>query len=315
LESTWKQDSDAARRDLIRSLETALGMEDEPFLERALDDRDVLVRRKAAELLAALPGSRLCQRMTAAAGEIMVWTPRQATQVSVHFPPTISDSLARDGVLRPAAADATANERARMLIHIISAIPLDHWPTAWGVAAAEVVRGVQTSKWPRTLMTALTTAAMRQRDVAWARALLAQDGYSERCGRLIALLPPELCFAETRRQLEAVSGQPSAVNEPLTAAHPLLRFLRYWPHEWDEPTSRLWIDFLVGQAQLEQESKAIPTLRYLMRNLARQCVPGIAGYATEVLAAAAFSDGWRQTFKTFLATLNFRAEMMGTIDQ
>jgi hypothetical protein len=276
-------------------------------LERALDDRDVTVRRKAAELLAALPDSRLCRRMINHAAGILAWTPDQQTKVSVRFPLAIIDPLVRDGVVRPAAAEPTTNERTRILIHIVSAIPLAHWSETWGVAPAEIARGIQASKWPRTLTTALTSAALRQRNLEWATALLEQDGYNDRTGRLISILPPDVCVAELRKSLVTADGR------PLTADSPIIRFMRYWPHNWDEDASRLWIDFLLGQAQLEEEGKATAVLRYQMRQLAKQCAPEVAGYAAEVFKARKLSDAWRQAFKTFLGTLMFRSEMLKAI--
>jgi hypothetical protein len=310
LESTWKSEPDVARRELIRSLETGLAMADEPFLERALDDRDALVRRKAAELLASLPDSRLCQRMTANAEGLLNWTAGQATPISVRFPPTIVDPLVRDGVLRPVAAEPTTNERTRILIQIVSATPLSHWQEAWGVGPPEIARGVQTSKWPRTLMAALATAALRQRNLEWVRALLEQDGYNERTGRLIAIMPAEECFAKVEQLLT-----PTADGRTLTADSPdglLLRFLRHWPHSWDERTSRFWVDFLAQQASTGEEGKTTPMLRYQMRQLAQKCAPEVAVYTAKAFRGE-FSDVWRQTFGTFLATLNFRSEMLAAL--
>lgn len=306
LESTWKRDADATRRDLIRSLEQGLSAEDEPFLERALDDRDVTVRRKAAELLASLPGSRLCQRMIVNGAAMLLWTPLLKTQINVRFPEVIVDSLVRDGVNRPAAAEPTPNERTRMLIQIVGAIPLTHWSETWKAKPSEIVHAVQTSKWPRTLTTALATAALRQRNVEWAIALLEQDSYSDRTARLIAILPPDHCFAEVQRRV-ADKEQTMAANMPL------IRFLRHWPHPWDLATSRMWVDFLVGQATLESESKASPILRHQMRQLARQCVPEVAGYAAEAFASAELSDPWKQATRAFLKTISFRNEMLGTL--
>jgi hypothetical protein len=308
LESAWKSEADVARRELIRSLETGLAMADEPFLERALDDRDALVRRKAAELLAALPDSRLCQRMIAHTDGLLNWTPGQAAPISVRFPPITIDALVRDGVLRPAAAEPTTNERTRMLIQIVGAISLSHWQEAWGVGPREIVQAVQTSKWPRTLTAALATAAMRQHNLEWAKALLEQDGYNERTGRLIAVLPAEECFAKVERLLT-----PTADGRPLTVDSPLLRFLRHWPHDWDERAGRLWVDFLAQQASIGEEGKATPMLRYQMRQLAQKCAPEVVDYAAERLMASQVSDVWRQTFKTFLATLTFRLAMLTAI--
>jgi hypothetical protein len=93
----------------------------------------------------------------------------------------------------------------------------------------------------------------------------------------------------------------------------LLRFLRHWPHSWDEPTSRLWIDFVAQQASIGEEGKATSALRYQMRQFAQKCAPEVAGYAAEALMNPEVSDVWRQTFKTFLATLAFRFEMLTAI--
>jgi hypothetical protein len=64
----------------------ALSMDDEPFLERALDDRDAQVRHKAAALLASLPESRLVRRMIATAGDILTL---DGGHLTPSFPPAI----------------------------------------------------------------------------------------------------------------------------------------------------------------------------------------------------------------------------------
>jgi hypothetical protein len=105
--------------------------------------------------------------------------------------------------------------------------------------------------------------------------------------------------------LKSAGGQRS-----LPADSPLLRFLRHWPHNWDEPASRLWLDFLIQQARIGEEGRALPTLRYQMRQFAQKCSPEVAGYAAEAFRDAEVSGVWQQTFNTFLATLTFRFEML-----
>ena len=60
----WEQEKSDERLAFIETFHTSLSMDDEPFLEAALDDRRKEVRQKAAQLLAHLPQSRLCQRMS-----------------------------------------------------------------------------------------------------------------------------------------------------------------------------------------------------------------------------------------------------------
>src|SRR5262249_20549984 len=55
LQSTWPTDAPDDRVAFIAELEAGLSMQDEPFLEAALDDRRKDVRRQAAELLMRLP--------------------------------------------------------------------------------------------------------------------------------------------------------------------------------------------------------------------------------------------------------------------
>ena len=94
LESTWKSESPSSRTSLIKLMEVGLTFSDEPFLESVLDDRHLPVRRKAAEFLACLPESRLCQRMKVNTKSVLRWQPDAAHQIDVSFP-IISDQLVK----------------------------------------------------------------------------------------------------------------------------------------------------------------------------------------------------------------------------
>ena len=65
--STWSSDAARDRRSFLETLRVGLGDDDEPLLERALDDRSQTVREVAAALLDGLPGSARAQRMAKAA--------------------------------------------------------------------------------------------------------------------------------------------------------------------------------------------------------------------------------------------------------
>jgi hypothetical protein len=83
--STWAVDPFADRVGFLSALEVGLSMADEPFLEDALDDRRKEVRTVAADLLARLPGSRLCRRMLERAAPLLRLTDR---------PPLVIDEAA-----------------------------------------------------------------------------------------------------------------------------------------------------------------------------------------------------------------------------
>ena len=104
--STFAADSADQRAKFVGEFARGLSMEDEPFLEAALDDRSKEVRRQAAELLRSLPESRLCLRMIeraracAAAGK--------AARSSSSRRPPATRRLIRDGVEPKPAANIAA---------------------------------------------------------------------------------------------------------------------------------------------------------------------------------------------------------------
>src|SRR5512139_368419 len=63
LRQTWAKEPAPERTAFLATFEQGLSLEDEPFLESALDDRAKDVRALAADLLARLPGSAYARRM------------------------------------------------------------------------------------------------------------------------------------------------------------------------------------------------------------------------------------------------------------
>ena len=302
IESTWRSEPDAARRALLAALENGLSMDDEPFLERTLDDRDALTRRKATDLLAALPHSRLVRRVTAGAGEILIL---KDGGLAPHFPGPISDALARDGVARtegdtrPGSA-RPATEWSRLLLSTVGVIPPAHWTERFGMEPAALVAAALGGKWPRTLLTALASAALRRRDRDWIDALFATDGYSERLGLLLAALEPADCY-------ERLAGRLAAADDAAVVV-----FLRRWPGAWDEASGRRLLDFLAAQAAVAPDTRLGPTLRFLARQFAQRCPPALADAAGEAATLAA-GRAWETALSQLAATLHLRQQMVEAI--
>ncbi|MCP4422950.1 MAG: hypothetical protein GY803_00515 [Chloroflexi bacterium] len=308
LESAWKSEPQASRSSFIRLLEFGLSIEDEPFLEAALDDRDFQIRRKAAELLTYLPQSRLCQRMAQASRLFLRWEPKDERQIVVTFPVKISDQLARDGVNRDVGKNA-ARGRARQLMQLVSAIPLDWWEKRFGATPEEIMLALETSRWPRTLTQGLTTAVQRQKNVDWALALLKHAKFVNVAGKLIPILPLEECEAITKRLDEEPDTEPSALKDS-----PLLRVLRHWQQPWDEEMGRFWIDFVAREAENDAEDKPGPFLRAAVKNFARVCPPQLADTAVQTFTPLTHSrPGWRMTLNEMTAVLTFRQAMYDEI--
>lgn len=299
LESTWRAETEAVRRELLSVLETGLSMADEPFLERALDDRDAQVRRKAAELLACLPQSRLVARLTDAAGSILVLN---NGVLAPSFPGQITDAMIRDGLVRHEnpgrpTSTRTATEWSRLLIQTVGAIPLAHWEARFGRAPQEIIAASQAGKWPRTMLTAFATAALRQGDARWIDALLVADQYTERTGMLLAALAPEDCYTRLGTLLDA--GQDESV----------VVFLRRWPGAWDDATGHRLLAFFGRHCAEANETRLNLTLRFLSRQFAQRCPPSLAGEAAEVLSDRATDKAWVANINYLLNTLAMRAGM------
>lgn len=298
IETTWRGEPDATRRELASVLSIGVSLSDEPFLERALDDRDAQVRHRSAELLARLEGSRLVRRMVAAAGEILVL---DEGELRPNFPPAISDALARDGVTRPSGSAHSANDRSRLLSQTVGVIPPRHWEASFGVPPEVIIRAAAAGKWPRTLISALAAAAARHADRRWATALLDEDGLADRTGAVIPLLAPQELAARLRAAVAA--GNDDGV----------VAVLRRSP-AWDEAIGRLIIDALAAQAAREPETRQAATLRYLSRQFARQCPPALAGYAATALSGRATNKVWEAALSAFLSTLARRQRMVEAME-
>lgn len=176
LEGGWEKETPDDRAEFLALLAEGLSMDDEPFLEAALDDRRREVRQHAADLLTRLPDSRLSHRMAERAAACL--TVRARTIIAE--PPRACDKeMERDGV-RGKPPRGTG-ERAWWLQQIVARTPL----AFWGGPAERLVRK-RIPDWDREVKAGWVRAAVLQGDPGWARALFAWDPLAD----LLAALPP-----------------------------------------------------------------------------------------------------------------------------
>ncbi|MCT9929363.1 DUF5691 domain-containing protein [Planotetraspora sp. A-T 1434] len=191
LEGGWSGETPEDRAAFVAVLADGLSMDDEPFLESALDDRRREVRQTAADLLTRLPGSRLARRMAERAARCLV---RGRAE-----PPRACDStMERDGVRgRPPAGMA---QRGWWLQQVVAHTPLAFWPDHLGLPVGEITR-MRIGDWEREVRMGWTRAAILQRDAEWARALFEVEPLTD----LLAVLPPA---EQSDRAAELVRRQP-----------------------------------------------------------------------------------------------------------
>ncbi|WP_327105203.1 DUF5691 domain-containing protein [Nonomuraea glycinis] len=177
LESSWERETPEDRAVFVEVLAEGLSMDDEPFLESALDDRRREVRQWAANLLTRLPASRLSRRMAERARTCLTVGP---ATITVEAPSSCDKAMERDGI-RPKTPRGVG-ERAWWLQQVIARAPLQ----MWGVPPGEMLRK-KILDWDSEVKTAWVRAAVLQREPEWARAMFAWDPISD----LLEALGPE----------------------------------------------------------------------------------------------------------------------------
>ena len=223
--STWKEETARERAAQLKVLRTGLSIEDEPFLESALDDRAKAVRSASVELLSCLASSRFVSRMTARAQAILTLKPgqgwRSRTRLSLILPEALDDAAVRDGV----ALDARdkGKRRSDWADAILSAVPPSTWSRQWQCQPDKAIQHAIASDWDELLVNAWIRATQRNRDERWAFALLQHD---ESRADLINCLSPPLRGQVVTEQI--------AGKDPLTG----LAWAAAVNAQWDQDTSR-----------------------------------------------------------------------------
>jgi hypothetical protein len=306
LDFSWKSLPDNQRAGLIALLADGLSLDDEPFLETALDDRSHSVRRKAAELLAHLPASRLAGRMAERIGEIVRHTPGAEQPVTLAFPDELDPSFIRDGVL-PRSGKNVAHLRGLQLIEMVSAVPLDHWTASWGIAPADVVLAMRASLWPRTLTQALCAAAVRQRNERWALALLDATGLHEHALRAVPALSLTVCD-DVLTDWHSLFPK----DEPLDKRARLTLFLRQQHGPWSPLMTRhFWRQLAQLDAAEDQKSDFI--VDSLIKQSARSCPPALLDEGIALLGELPAAIQSSRAVREAKTIMEFRQGMLGEL--
>jgi hypothetical protein len=287
LEASWVQESPGERGAFVAALAHGLSAADEPFLERALDDRRKEVRQQAAALLARLPTSALVARMVARATALLSSGKAgllKRARIDVTLPAAADAALIRDGI--DPKPPSGVGERAWWLAQILAAVPPSTWTSAWSLEPNAILRMVEGHEWREPLIAGWLTTTERHRDSAWAAALWA----NERLARLestwrapppehvfTAVVAPERVDAELRQSI-------GAGRDVLRGHHPVLAALLEWPHEWSDALARAVARRLKEYAGADR----IPLAgEFGVRALLERCA-----HAVPVSAIGAFIDDW-----------------------
>ncbi|MEU3519235.1 DUF5691 domain-containing protein [Streptomyces sp. NPDC006654] len=317
LAGTWATERAEDRLMFVDSLRTGLAAGDEPFLEQALSDRSRNVRATAAELLSALPGSALAGRMAVrAAACVAVDHTGDGPVLAVEAPPECDPGMERDGVV--ARPPTGRGERSWWLGQLVEAAPLATWAARLGGRTPqEIVALPVADGWQGELHAAWCRAAVRQRDGAWARALLGAPAAPEAGG------PGAVSLAERAKLLGTLTAAERADwVAGFIAAHGLseaFQLLGMCALPWSAPLGRAVVDAL----NIARDAGSYPWSFSGVMGLAERCLdPAEAGRLDALLAipderedAAPGAGGyWAEAFQRLVTTLRLRVTMLAELD-
>ncbi|MGP1682740.1 MAG: DUF5691 domain-containing protein, partial [Giesbergeria sp.] len=237
LQTDWGSLAAKDRAALIAALQVGLCADDEAFLTVQLKDRAQDVRRTAADLLAALPGSAYSQRMVARMQPLVQSEQAERGLVGRLLGRALSAPEPRWTVQAPSAVEAdwkadqleperptyeSLGERAWWLFQLASRTPLAWWTQHTGLDPAGVVALAKASDWNEALSRGWHHAMLWQPDVAWAQALLDSAPTARWEGRssLLSLLAPEQRERHHLAQLAASTNLPDVADSCLDGCAP-----------------------------------------------------------------------------------------------
>jgi hypothetical protein len=317
LAAVWEQEKSEERLALLNVFQTGLSLDDEPFLEAALDDRRKEVRQKAAELLAHLPESRLCQRMTQRVRPLLIL---QEKRNRLHLDFTLSDAaeqgMARDGIDSKQPPHLLGTN-AWKLLQMVAAMPLSVWYEINGQPPTEWIQAAKRSEWDRTLVEGWAIAALRQGNIEWAEVLLSVHGnfngylvsQDKLIQGLIGVLPHEKRDAFF---LNLLQSSPM----PFDSKHPAFSLLCHYRYPWSVQLSRTVIEGIRRYLTNPKNKNSYDwSFQLALKDFAYYIAPSVEPEVSASLPAvvpkqSGWSSYWIEAIEEFLALLHFRWEML-----
>ena len=310
LRATWEEESAEDRAAFIQALSDGLSLDDEDFLERALDDGAKSVRLAAADLLARMPASQLAARMVERLRPLVQFERGwfKVRRFRLELPARCDAAMQRDGI--EPKPRGSRGERAWWMLQIVAAAPLEFWTSTLDAPAAECVTLASATEWRTLLVEGWSQAVARQSATGtpeaaeWAEALLKAvlaEPEAVSVGVLLLGLPPE-------RREEFVSQYLLSFPE-LGDDSPTQRLLADDWGQWGPALSRAAVEAL--RAHIAADNSHHPgRLLGLFRQVAFCADPAVSlELARRLQAAAAHKEHWPDAVERYLAVAEFRHAM------
>lgn len=225
--NVWPSENADTRRLFIEALETGLSLDDEELLEKALDEKSVVVRRSASALLGSLAGSKLAVRMRdRLASRIEIRLEGlivKRTVVQVEPFDKLDAAMARDGIEAKPPQGSGFGERAWWTLQALAAVAPRHWSDPHRGGITKLIEGTRVGQWAALLLEGWRRAAIRYRDQDWLSALALEEAVAgESASQLFRAMAPET-REETYLTLLDKNGGGWILGAPSLCPHPWSR--------------------------------------------------------------------------------------------
>lgn len=329
--AVWKAEPPEQRAALLSVLVVRLSLEDEPFLEAALDDRRKEVRTVAQRLLAQLPGSQLGQRMLARLTPLLQVERRllRPERLVLTLPAECDAAMQRDGV--GTAPHAGLGEKAGWVVDLLATIDPAVWTERFARAPLACLALLEDSDFAAVFVRGWALACVRH----------AANGVTPQLAQWLRDLALWWIKADTRQRHampESVFGVLGAacrhdeagildkLLDALPASWPLdadlLQLLQHLADAgraaWSPALSRRVLQCLAAAWPLLSGLPHPWYARPMLASLALALDPAAAcAFANDRARAGASGDAadpasdtqWREAFDQFFNTVRFRHEM------
>ncbi|MEL6813882.1 MAG: SWIM zinc finger family protein [Cyanobacteria bacterium J06598_3] len=306
LAAIWPTETAKNRSAFIHAFFSHVSIDDEPFLEAALADRSQAVRTDAATLLAQIPTSSLCQRMSdRISHHIQFQGSGHQLTLTIKLPEHYDKAWKKDGIAAPPIQGL--GEKAGWLQQLIEKTPLSHWPQDF----ENVARVIKTHEWREPLITGWAKATLSQKHAPeaprWADALLHTIGVAGLNEETLISLVMLLSQPQRETYLRASLPKSTSANRNDNSTAIWLRIAAQPPQRWDYAFSQLALSQLM---QLLKEKRRYGELFRPSPTLAITLHPGLAAEANRAITNLAyeqtFPPAWQRFLDEFLPALTLR---------
>jgi hypothetical protein len=316
LATTWPQESAKDRAVFLGKLAIGLNPGDEPFLNEALQDRSVEVRRVARTLLAGLP-SEFSRRLKGLANQVLSFKKPLIgkARIEVALPEDPIAWFKTNGIeidSPPANATSSVGPKAWFLKEMISLVPITHWSELWGRSPLEIIKAADESEWHASFILGFVAAVQRERDSDWIEALVAftaSDPKQAPLLELVAYLLPARLEALSLRALKARS-------EGLSDGHPAFHLLMAHRSAWSDQLSRAVVSSVKVRIAKGHDNTVDWQTKTALKQFARYVSPALydelaSGWPME---SETWSN-WAKGVDAFQSLLAFRHDMHRAISE